>query len=142
MTYRFALTVVLVVAGCAQPPLTPTPHRNAPLDAATLALSCSEIKTRNDRITVRLKQLEQESKARARTQAITDTIVGAGMSAVIGVGARGGIDGLRAASATVQGVEMVRAAERGNGSMQEVSDVLALAGRSSELQRAMIEKGC
>lgn len=131
---------IVVLTACSSAP--PQQVSRSPLDAETLALSCSELGTRNARIASRLREMEAESKARARQTAVTDAAVNVGLGALIGVGARGGLSGLRAASATVQGVEAVRSAERGTGSMQDVTDTLALAGRSSELQRAMIEKGC
>ncbi|WP_342075134.1 hypothetical protein [Yoonia sp. SS1-5] len=145
MTNRLVLMAAfLAVSACSVPALGPqqTTGPRAAVDATTLALSCSALTTRNNRIGVRLSELERQSQAQARQAAVTDAVVGIGLGAVLGVGAQGGVSGLRTASATIQGVEAVRAAERGNASMQNVTDVLALAGRSVELQRAMIEKGC
>lgn len=135
------------LSGCMNSQQAPTQvQRNsqpaASLDTETLALSCGELQLRQGRIAKRLKDLEQEGKARAHTAAVTDTVVSAGLGALLGAGAQGGISGIRTASAAVQGIEAVRAAERGQESMSAVSDTLALAARSSELQRASIEKGC
>lgn len=136
--------VCILLAGCAGVPTASQQpvSQSTQLDANTLALSCSELTARNNRITVRLNELERQSQAQARQTAVTDAVVGIGMSAILGAGAQGGLSGIRTASATIQGIEAVRAAERGAESMQSVTDVLALAGRSAELQRAMIEKGC
>ncbi len=87
-------------------------------------------------------ELEAEQKRAARTNAITNTVVNVGLGTIMGAGMQGGLDGMRAASATVQGVNAVRSAEQGHGSLANVTDTLALAQRSAQLQRAYVEKGC
>jgi len=72
----------------------------------------------------------------------TDLVASVVLGGVLGAGARGGLSGIRTAGAVVQGVEGVRAAEQGRASFDEITEVLPLATRSGELQRAMIEKGC
>ena len=136
--------VCILLVGCAGAPSAPQQSfaQGAPLDANTLALSCSELATRNSRITARLTELKRQSQAQARHAAVTDAVVGIGLGAILGAGAQGGISGIRTASTNIQGIEAVRAVERGSESIQSVTDVLALAGRSAQLQRAMIEKGC
>lgn len=111
-------------------------------DPATLTLSCDELTTRNNNITARLQELEAEQKRTARTRAITNTVVDVGLGAVMGAGMRGGLDGMRTASATVQGINSVRSAEQARGSLVNVTDTVALAQRSAQLQRAYVEKGC
>lgn len=137
----------VMVAGCMANPASqvgmqlPTTG-GAATDPSTLTLSCSELATRNNNIKGRLRELEAQQQAQARQNAVTDAVMGAGLSAVLGVGAQGGLSGIRTASATAQGIEAVRRAERGQGSMASVSDSLALINRSAQLQRAYVEKGC
>lgn len=129
-----------MLAGCVNNPLPTVSQRTN--DDATLALSCDELTTRNNNITARVKELEAEQKRTARTNALTNTVVNVGLGTVMGAGMRGGLDGMRAASATVQGVNAVRSAEQSHASMANVTDSLALMQRSAELQRAYVEKGC
>ena len=136
----------VMLTGCGNQPtvgnLTGLGPSTAALDDQTLALSCADLSTRNSNIHARVKELEAEQKAEARTNAVTDAVVGAGLTAIMGAGMQGGLSGIRTASTAVQGIETVRNAERGLGSMASVSDSVALVQRSSQLQRAMIEKGC
>ncbi len=144
------LTILLIsaatLAGCmntGQPTVQSLPtvgQRTS--DASTLALSCNELATRSNNITVRVRELEAEQQRAARANALTDAVVGVGLTAVLGAGAQGGLNGIRAASATAQGVDAVRRAEQGQGSIANVTDSLALLQRSAELQRAYVEKGC
>lgn len=129
----------IALSACMMSPERPMTRR---LDAETLALSCKDLAARQGRIEARVKELEEESQQKARGRAVTDTVINVGLASIIGVGARGGVGGLRTASAAVQGIETVRAIERGNGNYQDVTDVVALATRSGELQAAMVEKGC
>ncbi len=46
------------------------------------------------------------------------------------------------ASATVQGINAVRSAEQGHGSLANVTDTLALVLRSAQFRHAYVEKGC
>ncbi|WP_299752387.1 hypothetical protein [uncultured Tateyamaria sp.] len=135
-----ALISAVILAGCVSNPLPTVSQRTD--DDATLALSCEELTTRNNNITARLQELEAEQKRTTRTRAITNTVVDVGLGAVMGVGMRGGLDGMRAASATVQGINTVRSAEQAQGSLVNVTDTVALAQRSAQLQRAHVEKGC
>lgn len=137
-----------LLAGCMQnqsgqqPVSLPVVGRSAGADVETLALSCSDLATRNANITNRVKTLEAEQKAQARTNAVTDAVVGVGLTAILGAGMQGGLNGLRTASGAVQGIDAVRRAERGQSGLASVSDSMALLQRSSQLQRAMVEKGC
>lgn len=136
--------VLLLLAGCMQNDTAvsiPTVSR-APADPQTSNLSCSDLVVRNQNITERLAELEAAQKTQTRTNAVTDAVVGVGLTALLGAGARSGVSGLGAAAETVQGIETVRRAEQGQGQLSAVSDSLALVQRSSELQRAIIEKGC
>lgn len=144
LTYGLA---AVMVAGCMANPVSQVAMQlpttgGASTDPGTLALSCSELATRNNNISARLRELEAQQQSQARQNAVTDAVVGVGLSAVLGMGAQGGLSGIRTASTTVQGVEAVRRAERGQGSMASVSDSLALINRSAQLQRAYVEKGC
>ncbi len=46
------------------------------------------------------------------------------------------------ASATVQGINAVRSAGQGHGSLANVTDTLALVQHSAESRRAYVEMGC
>lgn len=143
MKHAVSSLLFLALSGCLGTPMTPTSATSASIaDDNTLALSCSVLSERNARITTRLQQLEAESTAKQRSNVLTDTAINVGLGALMGVGASNGISGIRAASATVQGIQGVRAAERGQGAYSEITDVMALAQRSAVLQRAMVEKGC
>jgi hypothetical protein len=139
--------MAIMLAGCmqngaTQVPVNTTAVSRANIDSGTIALSCTDLASRNQNITLRLRQLEAEQKAQARTNAVTDAVVGVGLTALLGAGAQGGLSGIRAASGAAQGIDAVRRAEQGGGSMAAVSDSIALVQRSSQLQRAMLEKGC
>ena len=144
ITYGLA---AVMVAGCMGNPASqvamqlPTTGGTS-TDPTTIALSCNELATRNNNITVRLRELEAQQQAQARQNAITDTVMNVGLGAVLGIGAQGGLSGIRTTSTAVQGIEAVRRAERGQGSLASVSDSLALINRSAQLQRAYVEKGC
>lgn len=143
MKYLLLPAILVGFASCTAVPQSSSVSQTRSIaDAETLSLSCSELSGRNARIEMRLRELEAESKAKQRTNMITDTAINIGLGAIIGAGARGGVSGLRTASATVQGIEGLRAAERGQAAYSEVTDVMALAQRSAVLQRAMVEKGC
>jgi len=134
---------LISLSGCMGTTQSLTPQQTRSIaDPETLALSCAELSERNNRITARLSQLEAESKARQRGNVITDTAINVGLGAILGVGARSGLSGIRAASATIQGIEGIRAAERGQTAYSEVTDVMALAQRSAILQRTSVENGC
>lgn len=139
--------VALTLAGCMQTN-APQTKLTVPATAAvsssddTLALSCQDLAIRNNNIAKRVRELEAEQARMSRQNAMTDAVLGVGLGAVLGAGAQGGLSGIRTASAAVQGIETVRQAERGTGSLQNVNDSLALMQRSAQLQRAMVEKGC
>lgn len=146
MKIPLALVTAATLAGCmnAQQPAVqglPTVGRSTS-DPSTLALSCGELANRNNIITARVRELEAAQQRETRNNALTDAVVGVALTAVLGAGAQGGLNGIRAASATAQGVDAVRRAEQGQGSLTNVSDSLALLQRSAELQRAFVEKGC
>jgi len=105
-------------------------------------LSCTELTSRNARVDARLKELEVEGNQQARTSALTNAALNIGFGALIGGSVRGGADAIRAASTLGNGMSAVLAAESGRNQMGNVTDTLALARRSAELQRAMIEQGC
>ena len=132
------------LAGCMQsvPEAKPVTTSQTATSSATAGLSCNELGLRNGRIVARLSAIEQESKATGRTNAITNAALNIGIGALIGRSVGGGVDAIRAASTIGNGMSAVLAAERGQAQMGTVSDTLALARRSSELQRAIIERGC
>ncbi len=146
MKLPLALVTAATLAGCintGQPSVQGLPTvGQSTSDPSTLALSCDELAIRNSNITARVRELEAEQQRAARNNALTDAVVGVGLTAVLGAGAQGGLNGIRAASATAQGVEAVRRAEQGQESIANVTDSLALLQRSAELQRASVEKGC
>lgn len=146
MKLALVLVTAVTLAGCmnaGQPSVQGIPTvGQSTSDPSTLALSCNELAIRSSNITARVRELEAEQQRAARNNALTDAVVGVGLTAVLGAGAQGGLNGIRAASATAQGVEAVRRAEQGQESIANVTDSLALLQRSAELQRASVEKGC
>ena len=82
MRLRIVLISVATLAGCMNTGL-PTVQALPAVgqrtsDASTLALSCSELATRNNNITGRVRKLEAEQQRAARTNALTDAVVGVG----------------------------------------------------------------
>lgn len=147
MKWMIVIAVAAGLGGCMNAAPTQTAVGAAAVGqsvsgADTEALSCAELQTRNQRITQRVRALEAEQRAQTRGNAVTDAVFGVGLGALVGVGAQGGFEGIRAASGAAQGLDTIRQAEQGQQSMSTVSDTIALAQRSSQLQRAMVEKGC
>lgn len=147
MKYINIVATALMLSGCMQTaqPAAPVsiPARAAVTSADdTLNLSCGELTNRYTNIGTRIKEIEAEQTRLSRQNAMTDAVLGVGLGAMLGVGAQNGLSGIRTASAAVQGIDAVRSAERGQGTLQNVNDSLALMQRSAQLQRAMVEKGC
>lgn len=142
MKIHISILAACCLSGClAAPQPMPAPQVSL-LDADTLALSCTDLSTRNANLKTRISELEAENRKAQRRQAITGAAINVGLSTLIGVGAGVGVGGLRAAGATVGAVNSVRSAEAASEQLAQVQDGLALAQRSAQLQRAMIEKGC
>ena len=140
-----AILALILVSGCLQEQVQqPMQHQSAGRQGAddTLALTCSELSTRNARITERVAQLQNEATATARTNAIANTALTVGFGALLGQSVASGADAIRATSALGSGMSSVLSAEAGRGQMTNVTDTRTLAHRSAALQRAMIEKGC
>jgi len=129
-----------LLAACVQSaPIEQVPSTSS---ASVDGLTCSDLTTRNARIGERLRQLEQEGQQTASNNALKSAALNIGLGALLGQSVGGGVNAIRTASAIGGGMSAVLAAEAGQQQMETVSDTLALARRSADLQRAMIERGC
>jgi len=140
MKKTVSLIACAALAACVQP--TPTTNVAPSSQSSVSGLTCIELTERNQRITTRLREIEQESQATARSDALKSAALNIGIGALLGRSVGGGVDAIRTASTIGSGMQGVLAAETGRAQMGTVSDTLALARRSSELQRASIEQGC
>ncbi|WP_299969362.1 hypothetical protein [uncultured Roseobacter sp.] len=137
-----ALLAVASLSACMTGTVPVSQAQPSLLQQDDLSLSCGELSARNGRIVARAREIEAESRTRARQDAIANTAVNLGLGVLMGGAARGGLTGVQAAGAVSQATTRIRNAEGSQERLQEVTDAMALARRSAELQRAMVEKGC
>lgn len=110
-----------------------------------LALSCSQVQSELNRIYARMEEVNKSERARERQANLTGGLLDAGLS-VVGAGAIANAGSAQAISNIGTATTAAGAAAsttRGSGpSAQTYNEAMAMAERSSVLERVKLAKGC